>query len=488
MAITPDLIAPFIDGRSTASQSDEPFEMISPTSGRLLGSYGVGSSADVDRAVAAARSAFDDGRWHLAAPSFRQRVLTRLADLIETHAPDIDRLDAIEMGKPVSLRFCNAVAGAQFTRFCAEALDKMRGDVLTSDAPTLITQRRVPFGVVGAIASWNFPTFVALLKAIPALAAGNTVVLKPSEYSPSSALWLAKLAHEAGLPDGVLNIVPGTGAIVGSAIALHHDVDMLSFTGSTQVGKLMLHHAGDSNMKNLLLECGGKSPQIVFDDGLDLDQVADAICASLLTNQGQVCSIGTRVIAASSIAEPLTERIATRFATVAMGDPTEPTTTFGPIASRRQLAGIEAHIARACEEGAELVTGGRRALPETGGNFIEPTLFKRVAPNAALARDEIFGPVLPILTFNDEKQAIAIANGTEFGLSGTLWTTRLAAGMRVAKALNSSVSVKTGVFASEGARYMSSSEPAGQSGIGVEGGMAGIESYMRRQTISFFHG
>nr|WP_053000237.1 aldehyde dehydrogenase family protein [Sphingomonas sp. Y57] len=479
-------IMPFVDGRSVPATGDG-FEMRSPLSGRSMGAYGTASEADIDGAVASTRRAFEDGRWTDLAPSRRKALLLKLADLIDRDGAKIDRIDATQMGKPIGTALCNAQSGAHYVRYCAEAFDKIAGDVLMSDRASFIAQCRVPHGVVAGVASWNFPFFVALLKAVPAIAAGNCVVLKPSEIAPGSALMLAQLAAEAGFPDGVLNVVPGTGQIAGRALGLHADVDMLTFTGSTQVGKRFLEYSGQSNMKKLLLECGGKSPQIFFDDGIDLDAAADAISGLILCNQGQWCSAGSRLLVERSIERDLVERIKARFEAVRAGDPLDPSTTYGPIASSGQLDRIETHVS-AARAGAALVTGGERMRGQLSDRFFAPTLFRDVAPDSPLAREEIFGPVLAVMAFDGEEQAAALANGTDFGLYAFLWTTRIDRAMRMARRVRSSIQVRSSFIASEGAGFSAWSEPAGQSGIGVEGGMRGIESYLRQQSVSFLHG
>jgi acyl-CoA reductase-like NAD-dependent aldehyde dehydrogenase len=359
--------------------------------------------------------------------------------------------------------------------------------VYGSDKSSLVLQRRVPRGVVAAVVPWNFPTFCAVLKFAPALAAGNCVVLKPSELSSRSALRLAQLALKAGLPPGVLNVVPGLGQTVGRALGLHRDVDMMTFTGSTAVGKQMLEYAGQSNLKVVMAECGGKSPQIVFDDGVDLDAASESIAGFLLTNQGQICSVGSRLLVQRSIESTLVNKIAARMEKVQMGDARDPKTTFGPLASAKQCARVMQHIERAQGEGARLVTGGRKAREESGGYFVEPTVFQNVSPNAHIAQEEVFGPVLAVIPFDDEAEAIRIANGTMYGLIAYAWTANLSTGMRLAKGIRSSVMINSAAPMGEGAGYASSHEPARQSGFGAEGGLAGLESYLRRQLVYFNH-
>jgi acyl-CoA reductase-like NAD-dependent aldehyde dehydrogenase len=313
------------------------------------------------------------------------------------------------------------------------------------------------------------------------------VVLKPSELSTRSAIRLAQLAVEAGVPSGVMNVVPGLGGTVGRALGLHADVDMIAFTGSTETGKQMLAYAGQSNMKAVLAECGGKSPHIVFDDGVDLDAAAASIARMLLTNQGQICSVGSRLLVQRSVAQAMVERITAHMSPLVMGDALDPKTTFGPLASARQCSRVMQYIESGTSEGAELVAGGKRALLGSGGYFIEPTVFANVPATARIAREEIFGPVLAVIPFADEREAVSIANDTMYGLIAYVWTANLATGMRVAKGIRSSVRLNASPPCGEGAGHAASIEPSGQSGLGTEGGLAGMESYLRRQTLWINH-
>ncbi len=480
-------VAPFIEGGVAESQGNALVEVINPSNGRRLLSIPAGCDADVDRAVASSRSAFDDGRWSASPPSFRKKVLHRLADLIAAEYASLDRLDAEEMGKPISQARFNSAAAAARVRFYAEAVEKVMGDVYSSDRHSFVAQRRVPRGVVAALVPWNFPTFNAVLKFAPALAAGNCVVLKPSELSSRSGISLANLAMQAGLPPGVLNVVPGLGTTVGRALASHMDVDMLTFTGSTEVGKWMLQYAGQSNMKVVMAECGGKSPQLVFGDGVDLEAASDSIARSLLTNQGQVCSVGSRVLVQRSIETTLVEKIAAKVNQIVIGDALDPGTTFGPLVSEKQCARVMRYIDIARADGAELVAGGRRVLQDTGGYFVEPTVFCNVSPAARIAQEEIFGPVLSVVGFEDEAEAVRIANDTIYGLAAYVWTANLSTGMRMAKQIRSSIWINAVAPSGEGAGHMASFEPMGQSGIGAAGGLPGMESYMRRQFVCFNH-
>lgn len=480
-------ISPFVEGELIESVSARSIPVVSPINGQTLLMMGEGSTADVEAAVASARRAADERRWRDLAPSLRKALLIGIADRIVAEARAIDALDAVEMGKPVSIAFGNANAAAAIFRFAAECSDKVTGDVYVSDRKSYVTQRRVPHGVVGAVVPWNFPAYTAALKVAPALAAGNCVVLKPSEMSSRSAIRIAQIAIEAGLPAGVLNVVPGIGPTVGQALARHHDVDMLTFTGSTPVGKLMLEYAAQSNMKPVMAECGGKSPQIVFADGVDLPLAAKAVAQLLLVNQGQVCVTGSRLLVERGIEQSFVEAIRAEFQRIQVGDPLDPKTVFGPLASATQCERVMAHIAEAHREGAQLVTGGRRALEDSGGYFVEPTLFRNVAPTSRMTQEEIFGPVLSVTAFDSEEEAIRLANGTMYALSAYIWTADMSRAMRMANEIRSAVRLNAAPPSGEGPGYAYSWEPAQQSGVGVEGGMAGLESYLRRQLVWINH-
>jgi len=480
-------VAPLIDGEMAQSSSDSALEVINPSNGQPCLSIPIGSETDVDRAVAAARRAFEAGSWGQVPPSFKKKTLHQWADLIEREGSALDALDAGEMGKPVGEALFNAREAAGFVRFCAEAVDKVMGEVYASDKDSFVAEQLVPRGVVAAIVPWNFPTFNAVLKIAPALAGGNSVVIKPSELASRSAVRVAHLALEAGLPPGALNVVPGLGETVGRALGLHGDVDMVSFTGSTAVGKLMLQYAGQSNMKAVLAECGGKSPQILFDDGVDLEAASESIARFLLVNQGQICSVGSRLLVERSIESAIIEKVEAHMRQIVMGNALEPKTTFGPLASSTQCDRVMGYIRAGESEGAQLVAGGHRALKESGGYFVEPTLFRQVAPESRLAQEEIFGPVLSVIPFDEEGEALRIANGTKYALAAYVWTAQLSRAMRMAKGIRSPVIINGAAPLGEGAGHAAAWEPAGQSGLGVEGGLAGVRSYMRRHLVCFNH-
>ena len=483
-----DCVQPFINGKRVDSGNRETFDTFNPSTGEKANTIPLGCDADVEQAVASSRSAFDDGRWSQLAPSEKQSILHKFADLIEAEASELDILDAKDMGKPLSVCMATAADAANLMRFNANAIDKISGDVYNSDKTNFVTQTRGPRGVVAAVVPWNFPIHSAVIKLAPALAAGNCVVLKPSEYSSQSAMRLAELAIDANLPSGVLNMVPGKGDIVGRALALHNDVDMMTFTGSTVVGKLILQYAGKSNMKLVHAECGGKSPQIVFADYEDLDTVADHVAQNILLNQGQVCSAGTRLLVQKEIEQTLIKKVSERLKNIVPGNPLDPKTTFGPLVNRQQMEKVLAYIATGKQDGADLVSGGNRMLEASGGYFVEPTLFANVSPDSKIAQEEIFGPVLTIMSFNDAKEAIRIANATNYGLVAHVWTNDLAIGMKLGKAVRSGiVIVNASAPVGEGPVSLSI-EPYGQSGIGVENGLAGLEAYLRRQVMWFNHG
>ena len=482
-------ISPFINGQYVVSASETWIDIVNPANSQYLYKMPAGCSEDANRAVISARQNFNRGDWRDQPPSARKAILHRFADLIAEQASVLDRLDALEMGKPTGLARFNAKGAANRIHFMAETIDKLSSSLLATDKTSVVMQDMMPRGVVVAITPWNFPTFNVALKIGPALAAGNSVVLKPSEVSAQSAFIMAELALQAGLPAGTLNVVPGLGQTVGKALALHMDVDMVSFTGSTAVGKLMLQYSGQSNMKEVATECGGKSPQIVFDDGLDLDVVADGIAAGILTNQGQVCSAGSRVLVQASLMEALTTKICARMEAIKIGDPMDAGTTYGPLVSSQHLNRVLGYISQAQQDGADLVYGGNRVLESSGGHFLEPAVFVNVDPASALAQDEIFGPVLSIMPFNTEDEAVALANCTCYGLAAFVWSTRTTTAMKMAKQIPSGIIIINATAPiGEGPGSALSIEPYGQSGTGVEGGIPGIKRFMRQQLVWLNHG
>ena len=396
-------IQPFINGRYRASSSSEFFDNVNPATETTLCRVPIGNAADIDEAVRVARQRFSDGCWSELPPARRAEILFKLADLIVQHKVELALLDTLEMGKPILAALYDAETFApSLLRSWAGFADKLLGATAPLSSETLSFNIYEPRGVVGAITPWNFPSVNAVYKFGPALAAGNTMVLKPSELAASSALRLAELALEAGVPEGVLNVVPGLGPTVGAALALHPDVNMLTFTGSTATGRKIMELSGRSNGKPLLLECGGKSPQVVFSDVNDLDAVADAVVQDVLWNQGQVCTAQTRLIVQQEIAETLLDKVVSRASKHQPGDPLNESTSFGPLASPTQRNRVKAYIEQGLKAGAQAVLKG--TIRETGGCYVSPTIFDRVEPTMSIAREEIFGPVLCVQRFKTEEE------------------------------------------------------------------------------------
>ncbi|WP_340556122.1 aldehyde dehydrogenase [Streptomyces sp. GSL17-111] len=423
-----------IDG--SAHAGGRTFTVVSPRDGRPLAEVADGGADDVDRAVAAARRAFDDGPWPRLAPAERGRVLTRVADLVEERRADLALTVSLEMGKPITDALDVELRALIATfRWYGQLADKLTdaSPHTAPDALALVT--REPGGVVGAVVPWNFPLTLAGWKIAPALAAGCSVVLKPSERSPLSALHLARIAGEAGLPPGVLNVVNGEGPVTGRALGLHPGVDVLAFTGSTAVGRHYLRYAADSNLKRVWLELGGKSPNIILPDAPDLETAAATAAWGIFFNQGEMCTAPSRLLVHSSIAERVTEAVVERARALRVGDPLDPSTEMGALAGEEHLDRVLGHVHAALDAGARLRTGGERTLTETGGTYLRPTVFDRVDPDSALAREEVFGPVLSVLTFDDLDEAVALANATDYGLAAGLWTSDLSTAHRVARAL-----------------------------------------------------
>ncbi|MGW0953031.1 aldehyde dehydrogenase [Streptomyces sp. NPDC002405] len=424
-----------IDGAEEAGGGDA-FRVVSPRDGRVLAEVADAGPAEVDAAVAAARRAFDSGPWPRWAPADRGRVLLRIADLLQERRTDLALAVSLEMGKPISdAHDIELRAVINTFRWYGQLADKLTDESPHTAADALALVTREPAGVVGAVVPWNFPLTLAGWKVAPALAAGCTVVLKPSENAPLSALLLARIAAEAGLPPGVLNVVNGDGPVAGRALGLHPDVDVLAFTGSTAVGRHFLRYSADSNLKRVWLELGGKSPNIVLPDAPDLARAAATAAWGIFFNQGEMCTAPSRLLVHSSIAEEVTEAVVARARELRVGDPLDPANEMGALVGEAHLGRVLDHVRQGTDDGARLRTGGRRILAETGGVYAEPTVFDRVDPRSRLAREEIFGPVLSVLTFDGIDEAVALANATEYGLAAGLWTSDLSTAHRVSRAL-----------------------------------------------------
>jgi gamma-glutamyl-gamma-aminobutyraldehyde dehydrogenase/4-guanidinobutyraldehyde dehydrogenase/NAD-dependent aldehyde dehydrogenase len=390
----------------------------------------------VDRAVRAARRSFDDGGWAMADPRERKRVLLRLAELIDEHAEELAQLESADVGHPISDARNVDVPGARNCfAWYAEAIDKVYGEIAPTGADALALVGREPLGVIGAVVPWNYPLIVTAWKLAPALATGNSVVLKPAEQSPMTALVLAELAAEAGVPDGVLNVVPGFGEEAGEPLGRHPLVDKIAFTGSVEVGRRFLVYAGESNGKAVSLELGGKSPQVVLADAGDLDAAAQAIGWGIFYNAGQTCHAGARVVVERALVEPLSERLVDFARSMVPSDPADPDTQLGAMVSSEHLAGVLGRVERAAGDGARLLVGGRQVEPVAGGAYMEPTVLEAFNPSDPIVQEEVFGPVLAIQQADDAEHAIALANGTGYGLAAAVWSSNITTAHRVARRL-----------------------------------------------------
>jgi acyl-CoA reductase-like NAD-dependent aldehyde dehydrogenase len=426
----------FIDGKYAPALSGATFDCVNPANGQVIAKVASCDAADIDLAVASARRAFEAGHWSRRAPAARKKVLLRFAELIRKHREELALTETIDMGKPIadSLKI-DIPAAANCIAWYAEATDKVYDEIAPTAHETLALITREPAGVVGAIVPWNFPLLMASWKLGPALATGNSVVLKPSEKSPLTALRIAELAIEAGLPEGVLNVVPGFGYTAGEALALHMDVDCIAFTGSTRVGKRMLEYSGKSNMKRVWAECGGKAPNVVMADVADIERAANAAASGIFFNQGEMCSAASRLVVHESVRDAMLERIVEIGRGMAPGDPLDPKTRLGAIVDQVQLNTVMGYIESGMKEGADVRLGGKRVRQESGGFFVEPTVFADVTPAMKIAREEIFGPVLSTLTFRDVEEAVKIANDVSYGLTAAVWSRDITTAHRVAKRL-----------------------------------------------------
>ena len=471
-----------IGGALVEAASGATFRNVSPRDGKVLNLVAACEAVDVERAVASARAAFEDGRWRDLGPRDKKKILFRLAELMERDAEDLALLESLDVGKPIrDARAVDVPLAINTCRWYAEALDKVYGEVGASPVDRLSYAVHEPLGVIGAIVPWNFPLHMAMWKVAPALAMGNSVVLKPAEQSPLTALKLGELALEAGLPAGVLNVVPGLGSIAGEALALSMDVDMIAFTGSGPVGRKLMEYSARSNLKRVSLELGGKSPQIVFADCPDLDAAAQAAAWGVFYNQGEVCTAASRLLVEASIKDAFLEKVIAVARTMVPGDPLDPETNFGAMVSERQMNTALDYIATADSQGNRRLLGGKRVRQESGGFYVEPTIFDRLEPDHTLAREEVFGPVLGVQTFKTQDEAIHLANDTVYGLAAGLWTSD------INRALTSARQLKAGLVWINGWDACDITMPFGgfkQSGFGRDRSLHALHKYADLKSVS----
>lgn len=428
----------WINGEYTSAESGKTFDCQSPVDGRHLAKVASCDEADVNKAVTVARQVFEAGNWSRRSPVSRKKVLQTFARLIDSHAQELALLETLDMGKPITEALTDDVPGsADGIRWCAEAIDKIYGEIAPTGEEVLGLVTREPVGVVAAVVPWNFPLNMACWKLGPALAAGNSVILKPSEKSPLTAIRVAELAEQAGLPKGVLQVLPGFGQTAGKALALHNDVDCIAFTGSTAVARQLQIYAGESNMKRVWLEAGGKSPQIIFASCNNLDKAASVAAMAIGYNQGEVCTAASRLLVERCIYDDFMALVKQHLHDWQPGHPLDPETTSGAMVDQIQTTKVLDYIETGKEGGAKLTFGGRQVMQETGGFYIEPTVFEGVDNEMRIAREEIFGPVLSAIVFDTEEEAVHIANDTIYGLGAALWTDDLSQAHRVARYLRS---------------------------------------------------
>jgi gamma-glutamyl-gamma-aminobutyraldehyde dehydrogenase/4-guanidinobutyraldehyde dehydrogenase/NAD-dependent aldehyde dehydrogenase len=426
----------FIGGERVDALSNARFDCLSPLDGRRLAGVARCADADIDAAVAAARAAFEDRRWAGRPPAERKKILVRFADLMLAHRDELALLETLDMGKPIRYSLSVDVQLAQnCIRWYGEAIDKLYDQVAPTAEDSLALITREPVGVVAAIIPWNYPMLMAAWKIGPALASGNSLVLKPSEKAPLSALRLAELALEAGVPPGVFSVVPGYGDEAGRALGLHMDVDCIAFTGSTRTGRQIVQMAGQSNLKRAWTELGGKSANIVCADCPDLDAAVAAAIGSIYFNQGESCNAPSRLFVEASVKDAFLDKALAMLPKFAPGDPLIDATVMGAIVDGVQMKTVLGYIESGKEEGARLLAGGAAARVESGGLYIEPTLFDGVDASMRIAREEIFGPVLSVLSFTDLDEAVRQANATPYGLAAAVWTADLGKAIRTARAL-----------------------------------------------------
>jgi aldehyde dehydrogenase (NAD+) len=468
-----------IGGKWVDSQSGNAFETINPATGEVICRVAEGDKADIDEAVKSARKAFESGPWSKTSASDRGRLLHKLADAVEANIDELAALESLDNGKPMSIaRAADLPLTVKCYRYYAGWADKIHGKTIPIDGPYFCYTRLEPVGVVGQIIPWNFPLLMQAWKWGPALAAGNTIVLKPAEQTPLTSLYVARLAQEVGFPDGVINVIPGYGPTAGAALSSHMDVDKVAFTGETSTGKIVMTSAAQSNLKRVSLELGGKSPNIIFADA-DLDAATEGAYFALFFNQGQCCCAGSRLFVEERVHDKLVDRLLEKAKKQKLGDPFDPATTQGPQVSKEQMERILGYVESGHKEGAQCLTGGKRHGDK--GYFVEPTLFTNVTDDMKIAKEEIFGPVMQVMKFKDVEEVIERGNRSMFGLAAAAWTKditkahRLAAGLRAGTVWVNCYDVFDAAAPFGGFK---------QSGIGRELGEYALELYTEVKTVT----
>jgi gamma-glutamyl-gamma-aminobutyraldehyde dehydrogenase len=484
-ATLPDTIRTqaYIDGQFIDAADGSTFDSFAPATGEVIAKITACSEADVDRAVAAARGAFEKGAWSKISPAERKAIMYKFTALIEANAEELALTEAIDAGKPITdCRDFDIPDVLNTLRWYAEAADKVFGKTSPTGADHVGLIIREPVGVVGGVLPWNFPMAMLAWKIGPALVTGNSVVIKPPELATLTTLRLAELATEAGIPNGVFNVIPGLGHIAGKGLGLHPDVDMVTFTGSTEVGRAFLRYSADSNLKGIVLECGGKSPQIVMADCRDqLDAVAADLAEAAFWNAGQNCSAGSRILVQSSIKDEFVTALAREANKRIVGDPTDEATIIGPLIEPSALERVLNYVQQARADGARIVTGGEKLLTETGGYFTGATVIDDVTPEMSVAREEIFGPVVAVLSFDDTGEALRLANDTPYGLAATVWSKDIDVALKTARG------IRAGTVAVNGYSEGDIGTPFGGyklSGFGGrDNGLEALEQYTELKTI-----
>ena len=472
----------FIDGRYVDSASGKTFDCVNPATGRVLAKVAASDQEDVARAVKAARASFEKGHWSRMAPGQRNKRLQSFANLIDKHSTELALLETLDMGKPIRHSAnIDIPLSAACIRWYGEAIDKIYDEIAPTGPETVAMIRREPIGVVGAVVPWNFPLLIASWKIGPVLAAGNSIIVKPAEQSPLTAIRIAELIAEAEIPEGVFNVVPGFGESAGQAIGRHNDIDAVTFTGSAEVGKLFLRYSGESNMKRISLECGGKTPIIVLADVPDLEAAAAAAAWGIFFNQGEVCNAGSRLIVEAPIKDALLEKVMEVGKKLQPGDPLDPKTKMGAIVDETQLQRILGYIEHGKKEGAKLRMGGSRVNgANANGYFIEPTVFDDVDNKMKIAQEEIFGPVLSTITVNSPEEAVKVGNDTIYGLAAAVWTRDITKAFKISRELRAGV-VWVNTFDAGDI-----SAPFGgfkQSGFGRDKSLHALDKYTELKTI-----